>query len=300
MSQNRDDFSRTTKELLARKVAFRCSNPACKKLTYGATLDRRSSMNLGVAAHIRAAAPRGPRYCAAMTQDQRKDERNGIWLCQYCAKLIDSDVSAYTVELLESWKYHAEAETHRELENRELESRERIRRFDGILEDLPNYDRPESFLELAYQISTETDKLVEKLENIQHKLHEAQDVSDILWEQIYQAQFDTTMSLLMRMRAETDRIRSEAKLICTYVKESQCTSLDHVISSPGHSSNKNFYCEENSLSKLRTRVQNIVESLVHISLEADCTVRQLMEYDQDYRAKTLSLLIDLENTLYEK
>jgi len=33
---------------------------------------------------------------------------NGIWLCQSCAKLIDSDLAKYTKEVLLDWKETAE------------------------------------------------------------------------------------------------------------------------------------------------------------------------------------------------
>jgi hypothetical protein len=68
-------------------------------------------MNIGVAAHICAAAP-GPgarRYRADMTPEQRKSLENGIWLCQDCAKAIDSDDPAFSEEVLHGWKRkHAE------------------------------------------------------------------------------------------------------------------------------------------------------------------------------------------------
>ena len=63
---------------------------------------------LGVAAHITAASPRGPRYNAALTDSERASALNGIWLCQNCAKLIDNDPHRYTVELLTHWKVVAE------------------------------------------------------------------------------------------------------------------------------------------------------------------------------------------------
>jgi len=68
-------------------------------------------MNIGVAAHICAAAP-GPgarRYRADMTPQQRKSHENGIWLCQDCAKAIDSDDPAFSEEVLHGWKHkHAQ------------------------------------------------------------------------------------------------------------------------------------------------------------------------------------------------
>jgi hypothetical protein len=39
---------------------------------------------------------------------QRSSIFNGIWLCQICAKAIDSDIDRYTAELLHHWKREAE------------------------------------------------------------------------------------------------------------------------------------------------------------------------------------------------
>ena len=94
MSNNRDDFSPATKELLANRVGRKCSNPACRKLTCGANEDPQKVTSIGVAAHICAAAKGGPRYDATMTSQERK--------------LIDTDVVRYTKETLLSWKQIAE------------------------------------------------------------------------------------------------------------------------------------------------------------------------------------------------
>lgn len=66
-------------------------------------------MNIGVAAHITAAAPGGPRYDASLPNKERKSAENGIWLCQICAKLIDNDPERYPVEVVYEWKRGAEA-----------------------------------------------------------------------------------------------------------------------------------------------------------------------------------------------
>lgn len=108
MSNNRDDFSASTKELLANRVGRKCSNPNCRKLTCGANGDPTKITSIGVAAHICAAAKGGPRYDADMSAEERKAPVNGIWLCQNCAKLIDSDTNRYTKELLYAWKQIAE------------------------------------------------------------------------------------------------------------------------------------------------------------------------------------------------
>ena len=43
-----------------------------------------------------------------MSTEERKSFYNGIWLCQNCAKLIDSDTRRFTIELLSVWKQMAE------------------------------------------------------------------------------------------------------------------------------------------------------------------------------------------------
>ena len=98
MGNSRDDFTSATKELLANRVGRRCSNPACRKLTCGANTNPEKITNIGVAAHICAAAQGGPRYDASMTPEERKSFENGIWLCQSCSKLIDTDITRYPKE----------------------------------------------------------------------------------------------------------------------------------------------------------------------------------------------------------
>ena len=108
MASNRDDFSLATKELLANRVGRKCSNPSCRKLTCGANTDPNKITNIGVASHISAAAKGGPRYDVSMTTEERKSFDNGIWLCQSCSKLIDTDTTRYTKEVLLRWKKIAE------------------------------------------------------------------------------------------------------------------------------------------------------------------------------------------------
>lgn len=105
-SNNRDDFTQASKNRLAKQARYHCSNPSCRKLTSAPTSDGSKEMNIGVAAHICAAAPGvgARRYRADMTPDQRKSHENGIWLCQDCAKAIDSDDPIFTEAFLHSWK----------------------------------------------------------------------------------------------------------------------------------------------------------------------------------------------------
>ncbi|MBX8937754.1 hypothetical protein [Enterococcus gilvus] len=107
--KSRDDFSQKTKDTLAKRVAYHCSNPDCMRQTVGpkqGTSD--SALSLGQAAHITAASIGGPRFNSSMTREERKSIHNGLWLCCSCATLIDRDEQYYTAELLNAWKVLAE------------------------------------------------------------------------------------------------------------------------------------------------------------------------------------------------
>lgn len=105
---NRDDFTSKTKETLCDRVGGKCSNPTCGRDTQGPHSESNKRISIGQAAHIKAAAPGGKRYDSNMSSEERKGIENGIWLCDTCARLIDSDEAIYTVELLRCWKALAE------------------------------------------------------------------------------------------------------------------------------------------------------------------------------------------------
>lgn len=112
----RDEFDDKTKEILARPVGYRCSNPNCRQLTSGPQIDPAKALNIGVAAHITAASARGPRFDSQLTPEERKAPENGIWLCQNHAKLVDNDELSYTVDILYEWKRLSERAALLEIE----------------------------------------------------------------------------------------------------------------------------------------------------------------------------------------
>jgi hypothetical protein len=137
----RDDFSLSTKELMAKRVAYRCSNPTCRHVTSGPQKDPDKAMNIGVAAHITAASEGGPRFNPALTPDERQATENGIWLCQSCAKLVDNDPLRYAVDVLQLWKKLAEATAIHELErqqNPDEESKSKYAKLECDMPDLLN------------------------------------------------------------------------------------------------------------------------------------------------------------------
>ncbi len=106
--RTRDEFCQQVKVTLALRVGGYCSNPICRASTSGPHSEPGKVLNLGVAAHITAAGKNGPRYNSELSAEQRKSPENGIWLCQKCAKLIDSDVDVFPDYVLYQWKREAE------------------------------------------------------------------------------------------------------------------------------------------------------------------------------------------------
>lgn len=123
----RDDFTIPTIRSLAERVGYRCSNPNCRVETVGAKggCDLKAA-KIGVAAHITAAAPGGPRYDANLTKEQRRHASNGIWLCQTCSVLIDRDDINHTVESIKRWKNHAELDSNARLGQHSFSSNEAL------------------------------------------------------------------------------------------------------------------------------------------------------------------------------
>lgn len=106
---SRDDFTQDTKRRLAHRAGYRCSNPGCRALTAGPSdVAPDATTSIGVAAHISAAAPKGPRFREELSAVARSSINNGIWLCQNHAKAIDDDSRRFTEALLLAWKEEAE------------------------------------------------------------------------------------------------------------------------------------------------------------------------------------------------
>jgi len=106
MAKERDDFTKTVVDALAKRAAFICSNPDCRTLTVAPSeVDGTKFLYIGRAAHICAAAEGGPRYNATMSPEERKSVANAIFLCSNCADMIDKNKGIdFPVERLGQWK----------------------------------------------------------------------------------------------------------------------------------------------------------------------------------------------------
>lgn len=105
------DFNQPTIDLLSQRSAMICNNPECLTVTVGPSdVSPNLKLKLGEAAHIRPARKDNLRFDSGMTDVQRADISNGIWLCANCHTMIDkNDGRDFPVPLLETWKQeHAE------------------------------------------------------------------------------------------------------------------------------------------------------------------------------------------------
>lgn len=114
----RDSFTQAIKTNLAKRAAYLCSSPECRAFTLGARADGNGVVNIGVAAHITAAAAGGPRFDPNIDNADRASEQNGLWLCSNCHTRIDSDPAHFTVGKLRAWKRDAEARSFEQLGRR--------------------------------------------------------------------------------------------------------------------------------------------------------------------------------------
>lgn len=115
-------------------------------------------INIGVAAHISAASGRGCRYNSQMTAQERCSVRNGIWLCQNCAKLIDSDEARYTTDLLQDWKSRAEEAARLQVQS-PLRNRSRREILASGVEGYELIDAVEQFIEQILDIERSLEPL---------------------------------------------------------------------------------------------------------------------------------------------
>lgn len=141
----RDDFPKNVKEILAKRVGYRCSNPSCRSPTSGPQIDPTKSVNVGVASHISAASSGGPRFDPSLATLQRNSVENGIWLCQRCAKLIDNDVRRYPIDLLNKWKEDAERKALSDIQSGKKQSNSKIDKIRKLLELIREQEKKRKF-----------------------------------------------------------------------------------------------------------------------------------------------------------
>jgi len=99
-----DRFKQAVIATLAKRAAYRCSNPDCGAITSGPADDPNDSINVGEAAHIYGASPGSARYDSEMSSSNRSAISNAIWLCSNCHKCVDDDPLRFPAGLLFEWQ----------------------------------------------------------------------------------------------------------------------------------------------------------------------------------------------------
>jgi hypothetical protein len=168
---SRDDFPIPVLKQLAAEVAFLCSNPKCCAPTIGPSKQRGIS-NVGVGAHITAAAPGGPRFNKRLTRAQRIAAGNGIWMCHRCGRLVDNDAKTYPVEMLRRWKREAIRRAHSDLQSGGRNSR--LRSEADVVAAVRAGNRAERESQVALEAVTASHHVLDVLANASGTVGKAQ------------------------------------------------------------------------------------------------------------------------------
>lgn len=128
--KNRDDFPQEVKDTLYELVGGKCSNPSCQYKTRKMSDMSEKRNIMGRAVYIASVSKENPRYDFRLNENQRNIIENGIWLCELCAKKVESGDGDYSVALLKHWKYQAE-----------YEQEKRIKRESKLLEQDTIYEK---------------------------------------------------------------------------------------------------------------------------------------------------------------
>lgn len=96
----RDDLKKDTKITLALRAGTMCSKPGCDKTCFLPGSEPDKKVNIGVAAHIKAASGVGPRYDPDQSAEERRFIENAIFLYRDHATLIDQDPEHYPAGIL--------------------------------------------------------------------------------------------------------------------------------------------------------------------------------------------------------
>jgi len=100
MNNTSPDFTEKTKRILAKMASERCC--LCEEITSMPNPSESNFIRIGEAAHISGARKSFTvRFNEKLTNEERKNIKNGIWLCSNCHTIIDQDENHYTIPELE-------------------------------------------------------------------------------------------------------------------------------------------------------------------------------------------------------
>ena len=189
-------FTPKTKALVAARAGYMCSNPDCNRLLVGPevnTEDKLLKSSIGEFAHIRGRADDSPRWEPAMTDDQRADPENAVFLCATCHTLVDNNGGpGYTTDKLTAWRDEHTATVRRILAGPPIPLLSEFRRrekngaivrhvFNVIADKRAVYERPEleSWSEVISSLSALRTTLTHELREVENDYKLAKMIKDI-------------------------------------------------------------------------------------------------------------------------
>lgn len=130
----RDGFLKKVIDDVAKRAGYQCSNPGCRRGTIGPSESNSDKhIHIGIAAHITATSPGGPRYSSHLTPEARKAITNAIYLCTTCADLIDKNQDVdFPIDRLLRWKEIHEGEIAEGLKNPRVYREEKKLKKNGL------------------------------------------------------------------------------------------------------------------------------------------------------------------------
>lgn len=189
-------FSAATKALVAARAGYMCTNPDCNRLLVGPevkTKDELLRTNIGKFAHVHGREFGSARHNEDMTDEQRSDPDNAIFLCGVCHDLVDNNGGpGYSVALLIQWRNEHTAKVRQLLASPRLPL-------------LPELMRLEHNAKVVQQVF---DTLADK-----RSLHYAVDME--FWPHVIKALKDlrSEMNRALREITDDDRLRKDLEAI---------------------------------------------------------------------------------------
>lgn len=189
-------FSAATKALVAACAGYMCTNPDCNRLLVGPevkTGDVLLKSNIGKFAHIQGREFASARHDADMTDEQRSEPANAIFLCGVCHDLVDNNSGpGYSVALLTLWRDDHTAKVRRLLASPRLPL-------------LPELMRLEHNAKVVQQVF---DILADK-RSLHYSVHME------LWPHVIKAlrNLRSEMNRALREMADDDQLRKDLKAI---------------------------------------------------------------------------------------
>lgn len=234
-------FPKGIKRALAMRVAYRCSNPDCQRVTVGPGKTSGATLVIGEAAHICGALPGSARYDSKMTNDDRKGFENGIWLCPSCHTMIDKDPCSFPVDLLKNWKKAAEESAARSLASFPMEAQ--LANDSDLCDDkrylqfaIRCFSRPAFEDDIWFESSMDdfdaalnstvraldTGELIDRGGNLIEKVSYVRNLHNAEWHK----QFNEVYKLLMQMRRRSNELRESGKYVKLTTQDGETYGFD--------------------------------------------------------------------------